>query len=55
MKNISKYNKFWVALGAAFAALGAASTDGVITGGEASTVLLAFIGAAGVFFARNEQ
>lgn len=53
--NLQKYNKFWVALGAALAVTGAALSDGIITGSEGVQIGTAFIAAAGVFFATNKK
>lgn len=53
--NINKYKKFIVALGAALVVLGAALSDGVLTMTEMVQVGAAFLGALGVFQARNSK
>lgn len=53
MSQLSKYNKFWVALGAALAVTGAALSDGVLSTAEIVQIVVAFAGAAGVYMATN--
>jgi len=46
---MTKYTKFFVALGAALAVLATALVDGTVTTSEAVQVTLAFLGALGVY------
>lgn len=48
------YNKFWAALAAPLAALGAALEDGHIDGPEAFTIVSALAAAVGVYAVRNK-
>lgn len=55
MKNVNKYNKFWVALGAVFAVLATSFNDGSLSQQEILNVGIAVVAAIGVFATRNEQ
>lgn len=46
---MSKYTKFFIALGAALGVLAAALADGTVNGTEVVQVALAFLGSLGVY------
>lgn len=52
---MQKYNKFWVALGAALAVTGAALSDGALSGSEIVQIIAAFAGSLGVYQAKNKK
>lgn len=52
---MTKYTKFFVALGAALAVLATALADGAVTGTEGVQVALAFLGALGVYQFPNKE
>ncbi len=51
---MSKYRKFFVALGAAVGVLATALTDGVIVSDEIESVVVALVGALFVFLTPND-
>ena len=55
MSDLSRYRKFVVALAAALGVLGSALSDGAVTMEESVAVVLAFLGAVGVYQLPNED
>lgn len=53
--NVSHVRKFVVALAAALGVLGTALADGAVSTEEAIAVVLSFLGALGVYQAKNED
>lgn len=55
MKDLKKYSKFLVALGAALGVAGVALADGNLSGSEILQIVVAFGGSLGVFQAKNTK
>ncbi len=55
LDKLQKYNKFWMALGAALAQLVVVLQDGRVTTIEWVTVAIAFVGAMGVVAITNKM
>lgn len=50
---MTRYNKLWAALVAAFVVAGTALADGTLTGTEIATIIEALLGAGAVYTFRN--
>lgn len=53
--NLTRYNKFWAALAAALVVLGAALSDGHVSGAEVVQILAAFLGSFTVYQVTNTK